>query len=169
LGYVGLNGVKDWLDITDSSKDAILRTLIESASERIDNYCRWDFALHTNVTETYWSEWRDTFLLRHYPVTAIHSISIDDYEGYSDLSLGILRIPSPYYGEFSITYDAGLSTPPKLVVQVCKELCALYWSGRKHEGVGGESIDGYSYSVDPQVEVRILSKLDSYRDVVPRS
>ncbi|MFN3467450.1 MAG: head-tail connector protein [Candidatus Brocadiales bacterium] len=168
VGYVELNELKDWLDITYSSKDIVLGTLIEATSERIDNYCRRDFAPHANVTETYWSEWRDTFLLRYYPVTEIISISIDDYEGNSDLSLGILKIPSPYYGEFSVTYNAGSPTPPKLVAQVCRELCALYWANRKHEGVAGENISGYSYSVDPQAEARILSKLDSYRDIVPR-
>lgn len=169
MAYTTLVDIKDWLEVEGTTSDSLLASLINVATEKIDNYCGRDFSFHTGVSEVLLSEWRDSFVLKYYPVTSITSVNVGDYQEYSNLEVGIIRFTPflyPFYGQLEITYNAGYTQTPYTVVQVCKELCELAWSNRKHIGVSSESISGYSFSADLDSEERVLRKLDNYRDII---
>lgn len=78
---VTINDVRDDLNITDSSNDAELQTIIDAATAMLENHPGYTVA--DRVKTTTYTEWYDggigRIVLNHYPVSSI--ISVTEYNG----------------------------------------------------------------------------------------
>jgi len=65
------------LDLADTSQDTLLTILVNSASQRVADYCNRDFALQ-QYTDNLVGNNRQTITLKHYPVMSLISVTMDD-------------------------------------------------------------------------------------------
>lgn len=118
-----LISAKAYQDITASTDDTFLQTLISTASKIIEKYCRRQFRYHT-YTEYHDGEYRNVLYLNQYPVISITSIYDDtdraygsdyliDSDDYSiNHELGIITLDAGYFNNGSqnvrAIYSAGI-------------------------------------------------------------
>jgi hypothetical protein len=76
VGFITLERAKQHCVGADSGHDALLNALILAVGSAIDRYCRRRFA-HANYDELYDGDSTERLLLRHYPITAVHSVQYD--------------------------------------------------------------------------------------------
>lgn len=138
--YISLDYAKTELGIqlSDTSQDAFLETLIKAASRALDNYCKRSFYYEASITERYAALGRATFQVRKTPLLSVNSIT--DREDGSTLSAtlydvdnaeaGIIFVetilpdtgfhlpgahqrlePSMVKSRYEIDYEAGYETP----------------------------------------------------------
>lgn len=74
---ITLAQAKDWLGITDSSKDALLTALISAASKAIQNYIGRDLTYATLIEEWRDGGQRDRMVLLRAPVDTVASVEVD--------------------------------------------------------------------------------------------
>lgn len=129
--YASLAEVKDYLGITDNSKDALLNIYLDSAERVINGFFSVDTMLSTDYTErlkidsTSPSDQRGyEFFLRKRPVTAIKSINGITYTGVAETDYIIENQRKVTFKEIStylvgfwwdsikIVYTAGFATVP---------------------------------------------------------
>ncbi len=178
-----LADVKAYLGISGSTYDGVLGTLIDAASEAIENYCRRRFS-ETEHTE-YHDGWGSTqIVLDHHPIASVSAlyddlnrdfdsetlIESDDYafypeEGILELLQGIFQTG---VRNIKAVYTAGYATVPTDVAQAARILVASWFNrGRQGgDGISQETLGQYAahYANDP-LPVQVLSLLAPYRNV----
>jgi hypothetical protein len=182
MALTTLANVKQWLEVTSNTNDALYTRLINAASEFIETWCNRTFA------QAAYNEVRNgpggvTLLLRNAPVTAVASLKIDgvviplstawNVDGYI-LMGNLLQLRGFKFargaGNVEISYTAGYVTTPAEVEQVCIELV----SGRMKNGRGdrigvsskslaGESISFYRNDLTTDMKRMLVN----YRRTAP--
>lgn len=158
--------VKQELDITDNSKDAILNAKIDEASSDVEAHLGFSVRRET-VTETFWqepvNEAPEYILLDHVPVASITSVTLDDDVIAStlyrlDAATGILyklddaALGSTWYisKKLVIVYVGGYLLPgqtgrnlPYAIEAAVVDLVQSFWFARGRDAlVKGEEVPG---------------------------
>lgn len=166
--------VKDYLGITDTSKDTLIDQLINAATVAIESYCGGRRFLSASYSEVR-DGGKETYILNQYPATAISSVkyntgtpstpvwstyNADDY--YKYLPEAKVKFPGktaciPQYLQFN--YTAGYlidfanetttsHTLPLDLTQVCTELAAKGANTSTSEGISSQTTEGQTVQFD---------------------
>ncbi len=168
-----VSDAKQYLGITDTSRDALLGALVDAASEAIENFCRRRFAT-AQYTEYHDGGDSAILLLDHCPVQSVSEIHVDedhdfenavpidvnDYVLYSEEGL-VVRIAGLFGAgarNVRVIYTAGYAQTPRDVNRACVTLVASWFNrGRQSaDGIDSEQIGDYAAkfsacSLPPQV------------------
>lgn len=180
-----LDDLKTWLGVTGTGQDGMLTRLITAASAFIESWLSRTVAV-TDYTETRDGNNTMRLMLRHYPVAAITSVSIDGVaigaagsaieNGYVFDDKQVLLRGYRFthgYQNVTIVYSAGLSSNapndvPGDLQQACIELAALKYRRRMNEGNSSKSIQGETVAfVTADMPKPVATLLSQYRNVVP--
>jgi hypothetical protein len=170
--YTTLTELKEYLNISGTTQDDLLYTLISAASRRIEDYLGYTFEVEYGSDESLYNVRNlDMIVLRKYPVVGISNIESGvDYNLRSDD--GVIILDYPFTGDFALSVSFG-ENPPDTVKVVCMELCNLHYSkrqmqtGMKKMQMGDFSIEmqsGETATTERQTN-DILKTLDGYRDL----
>lgn len=144
--------VKTYLGIQVVTDDTLLAQLVTRASAAVEAWCGRSFA-STSYSESYNGRGGDVLPLRHAPVTAVASVTID----------GLVLSPSPAIGQrgwmldgnvlrlvgacftcgvqnVAVQYTAGYTVLPSDVVQATIDLVALKFKQKSKVGNASETI-----------------------------
>jgi hypothetical protein len=167
------------IPILDTTQDALLTRLIDSASQQIDNYCNRQF-VSASYTQYFDGNRANEIILPRSPITTISSVSIDSGRVFGTDSLlpatdfgfvgtNILRRHSGNWGTGSqiikVVYTAGYTVIPADVEDACILLVECRYRlknerilGKSSQGKAGENV---SFLNDWPVEA--LTLLEPYR------
>lgn len=185
--------VKEFLGITDTSKDTFLRHLITRASRFIKTYTGREYASTTYTEEVHSGNGYQKLYLDHYPIISVTEVKEDDvaldsdeYEilseegaifreaGWTGGSLAMADTlstePDPYAEtrNLKVTYTAGWASIPDDIVQACLQLVALWYTGANSAGIERETTPGgysvtYGKAVGVPDDIKLI--LDQYKKV----
>lgn len=173
--------VKEWLSITDSSKDALLTRLISAASDFIQTWLNRTLA-SASYTDTLDGAGGRTLLLGNYPITAVSSVYVDGVSipqstsvamsGWTyDATRIVLRGGYRFTRDLQnvvVSYTAGYVTTPKEVEQSCIELIARRYKERDRIGVSSKTLAGETVTFSQKdMSDAIKTTLTQYRKVAP--
>jgi hypothetical protein len=178
MALTTLAKLKQYGNITEVESDTLLLRMIDSASASIETYCSRTFlsASHAEVRD---GNGNKRMGLRHFPVTAIASVTINGQvipprpsplsNGYTFDDLTV-RLTGYTFEEgidnVEVVYTAGLNAIPNDVDLACCEVVMLRYKSRDRMGVSSKSLAGetISYTNDdfPDYVTRVL---DQYRMV----
>lgn len=173
---IDLATVKDYLGISGTSDDEILKLLIMAATDYIEGqlvgvddmdggYCNRRFKETTYTSAKYTGHNFEDLFLRQYPITAVTTIVIDDTtefpSGSSTLNeldfyidneaVGNLKYTSVWPAgdpqNIAITYTAGYATIPFDLQLVATALVVLRFNSIGKEPYKSEKIGNYSYTL----------------------
>lgn len=167
--------VKDYLGISDSSKDTIIDILINGATDFIETYCgkrRFKSASYVEIKDC---NGQKRLFLNQYPVTAVASVeyrsgtpssptwvtyNADSYlkyldEGYVQFYAKLPLVPqgmrvnytAGYLIDFANEFTATHTLPFDLT-QVCTEIVAKKVGLATSQGISSQSTEGQSISFD---------------------
>lgn len=150
--------VKTFLSLTTTTDDALLQSLITSASAFVGNYVNHNL-LSASYTETRNGHGGDRLPFREYPVTAVSAVTLDG------AAVPLSTTPSQYgylfddrtlylrCGRFCrgvqnvvISYTAGLASVPPDLAQACIEIVAVKYKRRTNIDVSGKTLNGETIS-----------------------
>jgi hypothetical protein len=150
---------------------ARLDALLADASAQIRRYCRRDFLLHTEETQTLYGHDSEIWLPQ-YPVQDVSSVvAIGGGMGLPDVpipwftfdgirtirferGIGIINLPEvwwdyEYPGTYYVTYSFGYTSVPDEVVMVCANAAlGVLTAPTSAAGVVAETIGAYSYKLE---------------------
>jgi len=176
--------VKANLSISDSSSDALLQELVTSLSGYIVNFLNREIK-SASRSDKLDGLGRNRIRLRHYPITAISSVSIGGVavqasadglrNGYvfDDKYLYLLDGTNPSVfasgiKNVSVSYTAGYSDVPFDIDRICVEMVSKRYKDRQRIGLTSEGIQGQSTGFSQYDMTRdTMRVLDNYRRVVP--
>lgn len=141
---------KTHLDVTVATHDATIERMIDTASEAIERFCDREFVSRSQTEYQYGSR-TDRILLKHFPVTAVAELWIDNSSDFTDSTnqlaadeffidqeVGVGLKPGRLFGRgtrnIKITYTAGFTTIPKDLENACIQYVELLydmWSDRR--------------------------------------
>lgn len=175
-----LANVKDWLQITGSTSDAILSRMIQAFSDAVANYINRDLG-QQSYTVTRDGTGSNTIVFINYPVTAVTYLTVDGVAiplrpavGRSGYVFTTTRITLVGYsftkGEQNVvlTTTAGFAIIPTEIEQAVIEWIADRYASRDRISITSKSLAGETISYaqndipDPVVQI-----LQPYRKVVP--
>ncbi len=188
-----LANVKAWLNISGSSEDTFLQTLITAASAAIEAYLGHTVSQET-ISEFLPGTGERNLVLTRAPISSITYIKLDgtilestDYE-ILDAKAGILlhkygvwtfdgyglglnyNIPQPLSARnnYEVRYVAGFATVPKdLEMAVISHIRTLYAARNRDTSIQSEAVSGvYSVTYGKTVEgfaSDVLSVLNNYK------
>lgn len=129
---ITLSDVHADLNLTGTSNDAELQTVVDAATAILENHPAYNVA--DNVKQTSHTEWydaADTICLQHYPVASIASVvgwnngtsqaftaaawdsGLTPAYGYAfDAASGLLHLTGCWSGRVLVTYTSGVTTVP---------------------------------------------------------
>lgn len=153
---VTLQQVKDWLSITDSSKDAMLTTLISAASKAIQNYIGRDLTYSTLIDEWRDGGHRDRMMLLRAPVDTVTSVEVDGivipaatsvtgvgWRSRDDSVILVGHTFSRGKGNVRIVYSGGYQTIPADLQQAALlTVSAFYTSKGVDQNLSSEAVPG---------------------------
>lgn len=171
--------VKQYGGIDSVEDDLLLARMIDSASASIESYCSRSFVSAARA------EVRDgtgtrRMSMRHFPVTAVASLTIDGKVipprpsptayGYTFDDYQV-RLTGYVFEEgvdnVEVVYTAGLATIPEDVDLACCELVVSRYKARDRIGVSSKSLAGESISfVVDEFPDAVIGVLDRYRMVI---
>jgi len=181
-----LADVKDWLDLTVSTKDGQLTRLITAASEDIRQEASRVFDIE-NYDEIYsGAGWGHGILLtRHWPIVSITSLTIDNQSipaqlgagqrGYTWTNNDAASHVMLWGYEFTrgtdnieLLYRAGYAQLPYDLTQACIDLVAYRFLGRQRIGQKSKSIVGevVTFQTDHMPD-NVLRVVQRYKKVIP--
>lgn len=150
-----LQDVKDWLDITSSTHDDILQTILDSVCASVMEYCEQTFALVGPIVEVNDGNRSDQIVTREFPIVSVDEIKVDvnpdgsegtvvDSDTYQVLPEAILlqtRITPRGRSVVAVTYTHGYASVPAPVhMAVLLSVEALFRrKGRKSIGTNSRS------------------------------
>lgn len=161
-----LANLKEYLGITDNSKDNLLENIINRATDMIENYCdgrRFVSTLYTN--EEY--DGTGTFFInaRNFPITALNAyernqgnVGDTDWESLQSDFVKFIdggQGPGQFYYKmgfirgvrnYRFTYTAGYTTVPYDLEEACLELCVYIYKDKQSKGLKSETLGEYSYT-----------------------
>lgn len=178
--------VKTYLDISASTWDSLLATLVTSCSVWIENYCggRRFKNSGTDVTEILDGDpeffGSKVLFLKNYPIISVTSISyatgtlgspnwnVYDSANYyvKNAGTGEVWFDSLPSGRQNIRviYQGGYDSVPEDLSLACTQLVARIFNKRKSEGVSNESVGGASVMWDRELSVEMRKTLNRYRN-----
>lgn len=178
--------VKTYLDISASTWDTLLATLVTSCSVWIENYCGGKRFKNpgTDVTELHDGDpdslGNKVVFLKNYPIISVTSISyatgslgsptwnVYDSANYyvKNAATGEVWFDSLPAGRQNIRviYQGGYETIPEDLSLACIQLVARIFNKRKSEGVSNESVGGASVMWDRELSVELRKTLNRYRN-----
>ena len=182
---VSLAELKVWLNVQTTTDDAMLQTLIDQASQWVNNYTnRILYTGSYSVTLDGKGEVRK--YLQNWPITAVASLTIDGttipaspdgiQSGYvfdkvnPVISLIGGYMFNPGTSNVLLTYTAGYATFPPEIVLAAKQLITAWYRGRSWAGKnssGGLQGQSASYFNKAEAPPEVLRCLDSYRRIFP--
>lgn len=128
-----LASVKEYLQITDTSKDNLLINTINRASSVIESYCDRKFKLRTHTETHYLDEASETLLVKQFPITEITSIkddgialTVDELAACENREVYI-KLDQERSGKIEVTYKAGYDPIPADLEQACIMLVYYYY------------------------------------------
>lgn len=166
---VDIQDVKDWLGVTDSSKDVILMGLIETATQAIEDFIGYPVLAGVR-TETINGAGQDTMPLSNIPITAISSLTINDStvparastsgSGYT-FDKDFVYLDDYVFEKgrrnVAVSYTSGYETVPPAIKQVALELIQSYFGSQGRDGaVTNYSVPGViseSYAAVGSVDI----------------
>lgn len=188
-----LADVKGYLEISagDTTKDELLKRLINSATRTIERYVgnrRFDSTAYTN--EVYSGDGTRFLKVRNWPVTALTSLQFrtdgfntpnwEDFETdffnietSDDQNDGVILSNQGFrkgIDNIRVSYVAGFTTIPEDVTQACIELVDYLFQKRKSSGIKSESMGDRTVtyfdqkSSSPIEALGLDDVLDNYRD-----
>jgi hypothetical protein len=180
-----LTSVKLWCGIANTSKDAVITTLINSCSQELINYMNRTIYSEAR-TEIRDGNGKNTMTLAHYPLTAILSVIVNGIE-YKEIQqsdriskgvkiIGERRILAQGFvftkgiSNVELFYVGGYSVIPDAIKQACNELVAMRLKNERddRQGVSSKSLAGESVSFfHGQLPNSVVSALTDFIDVVP--
>jgi len=153
-----LGSVKTYLGISDSSRDTLLESLINSASALVEKYTGRYFVVRAAIAELHDGEAGcENIKLKYYPVTAVASVKVDgvtaDASLYSvDKEAGLVRMSGGWSrGEqnVEVVYSAGMAAAtadvPGDLQLACQMLVSLFFN-RRDASVERQTLGDYSIS-----------------------
>lgn len=180
-----LADVKSYLNIQNTTNDALLQLLITAASQYMMTYCGRTFQLTTYTNEAYNGTGNAMQMLLNSPVVAVSAVSVN----------GIARTPfnqSSYPGGYRfdedgiyagcdfgvwcdgfqnvvVSYQAGYATIPYDLNFACIELVAKRYRDKDKSIVTQRSIAGETIIYNPAFDLppSVKSVLDNYFRVSP--
>jgi uncharacterized phiE125 gp8 family phage protein len=178
-----VENVKEWLGLDQNTDDLLLSRLVSGVSAWVEQYIGRAITA-ANYDEYYTCRGESIIPLRHYPVTAITSVTVDGaalaastgygISGYAvDGSLlvyqgGAFSTPgNTYFRNVRVQYTAGHTTIPKDLEQAVIHLVALRYRerdriGQKSKILAGETVYFSVFDLPPDVK----SILDNYKDLL---
>lgn len=183
---ITLTELKQYLNLTDASKDTFLQNCIDASVKEIEDFCNRKLSPGT-YTEYIDGNNKSVIHLRNKPITSITSIEcFDEYETYQNLFTGsdsvfnaveiipqqnCIKLLKGYYfykgcKNIKVTYAAGYSTTPDDVKSVLLELATLKYynsplSGHARLGKASDNINsvtGQSTTFKEPDWKRVLNK-----------
>jgi len=177
IALTTLEGLKEYLQLSGTSDDALLAVIINGISQRVHDFCQRNL-LSASYTHYFNGNGRRELLLAKAPVTAVTSVHEDHLRVWGDDTLvaaadrvvepcgrmlcinnkdvwtrGILNIKVIYTAGYS------LATLPASVDLAVKEFCAAAYykaKNRRHdvqsESLGDKTINYIQVNMPPQVE-----------------
>ena len=147
--------VKEWLNITTSTDDALLTRLVSAASDYIQTL------LNRTIAVTAYSDILDgtgsaRLMVANYPVVTVSSVKVDGLPipastgvgvpGYVFNGTAISMRGSYRFNEdvqnVEVSYTAGYATVPAGLEQACIELIGLRYKERDRIGISSKGLAG---------------------------
>jgi uncharacterized phiE125 gp8 family phage protein len=184
MALATLADVKAWLDINNTTNDALLTRLIDAASAFIESFLNRKIELDV-YTELRSGNGKPYLTLRNYPIVSVSSIKINGDEAEiiqaDDFSskgikfdgrqlIGQNIIFSCGNSNILINYIAGFSEVPFDVQQACIEMVSHRFKNMRGDrlGVSGKSLAGESISFSQKdMTSSTREYLSEYKNVVP--
>lgn len=171
--YASVRELVSYTQIPEPVDTLLLRTLLQVATEAINNYCRRQFRRYTVLSEKHVLNMHDTIHLKQYPAVSISSITIegdvvssDEYR--LDNNTGRIRfIGGVKSGDVIITYVAGVDVVPQEINLACLKIASYLYLRKRREGTSNESLLGYRYDlwnekgIAPEIR-EVKNMLDNY-------
>lgn len=150
IAYATLADVKSWLriDAANTSEDALLTRMVAFATAWIQTYLSRE-VLSSTHTETHdgVGGWRQC--VRHLPVTAVASVTIDDGIvepiRYRFDEFGVAMKSSSFprgFGNVVVTYTGGYAVVPDDIVQCTIDIVAFNYRRRERIGHASKAMAG---------------------------
>lgn len=171
---ITLQQLKDYLNITDTTSDAILTSAIKQAGDFIESYTGRRLELQ-DYTLRIDGNWQDELILPHYPVNALTSLSyntgtlgtpvwttfdadnymVDSETGIVSLTFSLNRWIKNIQAIFSAWYDLSESCNSKNndLQRATMQIATYYYSGvgKTTSQVKKEQVDGASIEYDTTI------------------
>lgn len=175
-----LPAVKQWLNITADTDDALLTRLITAASTFIESWLNRDI-ISQSYTETRSGKGTQILNFTNYPVTAVAALSIDGFPvlpspgvnrgGYvfDDMQLYLYN-HSFRRGmqNITFTYTAGYAVVPLDIEQACIQIVSLRYKEKDRIGQVSKSIGGEVVSFSQKdMDMATQTTLQQYKKVIP--
>jgi len=157
---VTLDNTKDFLSITDSGKDNLLKMLINQATDFIETYCQRRFASTVYTQEEYNGTKSKILQLNQYLVIAFTLLewnnAVDNTDNWSEIDAdeywvkdeeGHITKTSLFAGgenNYRATYTAGYTDIPHDLQYACLSLVSEILNRRKAKGISSESLGDHS-------------------------
>jgi uncharacterized phiE125 gp8 family phage protein len=153
MALTSLANVKQWLEITTSTNDALLTRIIDSCSSYIESWLNRKI-LQASYTENYNGSGSSALTLTNYPIISLQSVSIGGVAqaivSQSDFTTSGVKFSgrrligqnikfSKGAGNIIISYTAGYAAVPSDIEQACIELVALRYKNGRGERLGVSS------------------------------
>lgn len=178
IALISLDNLKEYLQITASTEDALLAAIINGISQRVHDYCQRNL-LSKQYTQYYSGRGTSSFMLAMAPVTAVSKIYEDSLRAFGASSEVAVadRIVEPCgrvtaynnrtlwnRGTYNIkvVYTAGYASAaalPASIALAVKEFCAAAYYKAKNkrfdvqsESLGDKNITYTQVDMPPQVE-----------------
>jgi len=151
MGYPTLTDIKSYLGITTPADDAYLTLVLAAVIQAVEEYCQRAFPEAEVFQTLVHVDDTDTFLLKHYPVSAVSLVVANGTTfGESDYTLdgdlGLLYLTISRSGDFEFTYTGGYDPIPPMVDYVIKEAVKTVYSNRDTDSelgpIKSERVDG---------------------------
>jgi uncharacterized phiE125 gp8 family phage protein len=169
-----LSTAKEYLGISGTSKDDLIRRLINASTEYIENYCKRRFISTTHTNEMYDGNNYSEIQLKNYPIVSVSSLQYRDSLDYSGGGSWESVNASDYYYEadtgrvyvvsgnlsfesgisqrgfnhgfrnWRVTYIAGYATIPYDLEEACLQLINYLYKNAKAKGVHSERLGEYA-------------------------
>jgi hypothetical protein len=173
MSLITLAKIKEYLqlDSTDTSKDALLQDLIDSASFAIQTYCKRKLLVGDYV-ELHDGKGLSNLYLGEAPILSVTSVKIDgqlvtDYKTRD--KMGVLTRSSGVWQDgivnVEVSYRAGYQTIPLDIQQACKLLVSFYYKTDIAEFTNVFT-EGGGFIRPEAFPGRVRALLDPYRRVV---
>ncbi len=176
-----LANVKQWVNVSNSTDDALLTRLITSVSNFMQSW------LNRQLNPATYSDVNDgtggqRMMLTNYPVTAVTSLTVDGIPvpasssptspGYTFDQYGVTLRGGYYFGSglqsVSVTYTAGYASMPVEIEQACIELVSLRYAERLRPGVTSRSLGGENVAYSSAgISNSVSELLQQYKKVIP--
>jgi hypothetical protein len=180
--FITVNDVKAVLDISESTWDSVIESLINQCSRFISNYCGGRTFIVPATDDVEYLDGGKPIFLKNYPIVSVTSISYRSgdydnpnwtaYNAKTDYIInnktGEIKLFSKEYGvqNIKIAYKGGYANaaavPSDLKLAVV-QMVSKEFGRRRSQGITSESVGGASISWNLDQDKMLSNILDNYR------